>query len=423
MTEKLIIQNFLSITSLEIELRAINVFIGKQAVGKSVCIKLAYFFKEVIWQLLESSANQHTKREFDAELLHTFTEFFPQYTWAKSNFTIRYEVGELFIEISRSEANRKRPILKYSDPYKREFDFLKKQWAKTINSIEVKDFSSQISRYRDAALDDVAQKFPSEVTFDQLFIPSGRSFFAVLQKNIFSFLSSNNDLDPFLAKFGSMYENIKLVYNRARHSEKDLIPDEITRIVENILQGDYIYHEGEDLIKSRDGRVLNIVHSSSGQQETLPLVIILSALSRLVNKGAGRAIYIEEPEAHVFPDSQRSIVELIATVYNLTQETPHQKTQFFITTHSPYVLAAFNNLIQAGEIYQRATKKSDISKIHKILPRHKSLLLENIAVYSLEKGRCVNLISDELGLIDTNIIDEVSNQVSIEFGQLLDLVG
>jgi len=36
-----------------------------------------------------------------------------------------------------------------------------------------------------------------EAAFNQLFIPAGRSFFSILQSNIFSFLSSDNVLEFF----------------------------------------------------------------------------------------------------------------------------------------------------------------------------------------------------------------------------------
>ena len=43
MTEKLIVDNFLGIKHIELELGDINVLIGPQATGKSVCVRVVFF--------------------------------------------------------------------------------------------------------------------------------------------------------------------------------------------------------------------------------------------------------------------------------------------------------------------------------------------------------------------------------------------
>jgi hypothetical protein len=188
-------------------------------------------------------------------------------------------------------------------------------------------------------------------------------------------------------------------------------------LAEKILCGKYIHEKGEDFLEFFDGRKISISNCSSGQQETLPLVILLCTIPLLQTTGRSYSIYIEEPEAHIFPSAQKHIVELIATVFNSNSDG----LQFFITTHSPYILTATNNLLQAGLIYQDANDKV-IKKLEKIVPRYKALLTEDVAVYSLMDGLCQSIISEETGLIDTNIIDSVSEELAMEFDQLLDLI-
>ncbi len=43
---------------------------------------------------------------------------------------------------------------------------------------------------------------------------------------------------------------------------------------------------------------------------------MLAALPFLASPRSGQTVYIEEPEAHLFPSAQRSVIELIATVFN-----------------------------------------------------------------------------------------------------------
>jgi hypothetical protein len=80
-------------------------------------------------------------------------------------------------------------------------------------------------------------------------------------------------------------------------------------------------------------------------------------------------------------------------------------------------------LLQAGDLHHQSMGAAEKAELEKIVPEHMALSIADIAVYSLANGQCSDLISPEMGLIDTNIIDEVANEMSIEFGQLLDLVG
>jgi predicted ATP-binding protein involved in virulence len=259
-----------------------------------------------------------------------------------------------------------------------------------------------------------------ELAFSQLFIPAGRSFFANLQSNIFSFLSSNNALDPFLREFGSTYESIKRVRftNRSRTEEKETkdIQDEINRLIEKSLCGKHIHEKGKDFLEVADGRRISVANSSSGQQETLPLTTMLAALPFLSLSTAGQTVYIEEPEAHLFPNAQRSIVELIATVLNYRKE----QLQFFITTHSPYVLTAINNLLQAGLLYGESS--ADIqTQLEKIISRYKALDVSDLSAYVLMDGKCSSIVCLDSGLIDAQVIDSVSDDLAVEFDKLLSL--
>ena len=57
----------------------------------------------------------------------------------------------------------------------------------------------------------VSNKVSETLSYNQIFIPAGRSFFSNLQSSIFSFFSSNKSLDPFLIQFGSTYESFKRI--------------------------------------------------------------------------------------------------------------------------------------------------------------------------------------------------------------------
>ena len=62
MAEKLTVKNFAGITDLKIEIKRINILIGPQASGKSVCAKLLFYFKDFVWAILAAVENEQTKR-------------------------------------------------------------------------------------------------------------------------------------------------------------------------------------------------------------------------------------------------------------------------------------------------------------------------------------------------------------------------
>ncbi|VEP15316.1 conserved hypothetical protein [Hyella patelloides LEGE 07179] len=269
-------------------------------------------------------------------------------------------------------------------------------------------------------LSDISNSSNNNAAFAQLYIPAGRSFFANLKNSIFTFLSESNTVDPFLTKFGTYYERIKSpiaveLFNN-KTLEKEKLYHEINYLNEKILCGKYFQKDAEDYLQVEGNRRIAVANSSSGQQETLPLVIILRTIALMKLNVGGSSIYIEEPEAHIFPAAQKSIVELISTVYNTRKDS----LQFFITTHSPYILTAFNNLLQAGILSIDATEEK-IAQISHHVPKSRFLKPGEVAVYSLENGYCQSIIDEETGLIDTNIIDEVSNELAIQFDKLLEL--
>src|SRR4028119_1857329 len=101
MAEKLIVKNFAGIKDLEIEIKRINILIGPQASGKSVCAKLLFYFKNFVREILSVVENEQTKRDLDSSYSKKFEEYFPPDSWGNYDFFIRYEISNVFIEVSR----------------------------------------------------------------------------------------------------------------------------------------------------------------------------------------------------------------------------------------------------------------------------------------------------------------------------------
>ena len=429
--EKIEIKDFVGIKNITLEIKQINILIGPQASGKSIIAKLLFYFKNFVFEIIDAAEDTKSKRDLDKNYIEKFEEYFPSSSWGGKNFRIKYYIDQEFIEIHRKRPKTKKStelVLTYSDFYKNKFtdlrSFIQKQKRKEAEQEMQISLSSQLEfsfNITKKFLSTVSHSLNKITAFTQLYIPAGRSFFANIKSSIFTFLSENNAVDPFLIEFGVSYERTKSPFRRKmldrRATERKDLYNEISSLNRKILCGKYLQKDGEDYLEVDEGRQIDIANSSSGQQETLPLSIILESVAFIRPEIGGISIYIEEPEAHIFPAAQRDIVELIATVYNARKDS----LQFLITTHSPYILTAFNNLLQAGILAVDATEEK-LEKLSQYVPKTRFLNTEEVAVYSLKNGYCQSIIDNETGLINTNIIDEVSNELAIQFDELLDLV-
>ena len=430
--ERIEIKNFAGIKEVSLEVKQINILIGPQASGKSIIAKLLFYFKNFVFEIISAAQQLDNKRDLDKNYKQKFKEYFPPLFWGNKDFEIKYYTEKEFIVISRKKSTTKKKvseiILKYSDFYKEALtafrDFIKKENEEIVeqeNPFTLMSRSRYYVNLQRIFLSSLVEELNKKnIAFSQLYIPAGRSFFANLKNSIFTFLSESNTVDPFLTDFGVYYEKIKsplmLEMFNSKISDKGQLYREIKLLNEKILCGKYVQKQGEDYLNVAEDRTITVANSSSGQQETLPLVLILRTMALMELNNRGDSIYIEEPEAHIFPTAQKNIVELISTVYNARKDS----LQFLITTHSPYILTALNNLLQAGILATDATEEK-IKQISLHVLKSRFLTPQEVAVYSLENGYCKSIIDEETGLIDTNIIDEVSNELAIQFDELLEL--
>ena len=106
MKETIEINNFLGIKSLSIELKDINLLIGAQAVGKSITVKLLYFFKTIFDNLKTIILEEGTKSKLNTKLIQKFEDYFPPYSWKDSNFQIIYTLNSFYVEVKNTYKNK-----------------------------------------------------------------------------------------------------------------------------------------------------------------------------------------------------------------------------------------------------------------------------------------------------------------------------
>lgn len=427
MKEKIVVKNFSVIDHIEIDVKKINILIGPQAAGKSVLAKLVYFFKTISSEMYKSIILVEEKRKFDHTLKQLFALMFPEYIIQRKEFKVTYYYGHNFISITNENAKSYKSFkISYSSDILKKFKSLREDYKRQTQTQTkglpkpdlIPGLNQSISR-------DLERFFHGMERYYPIFILAVRSFFANIERNIFSFLKESIPIEYMLKIFGSFFQDIRERYYSI--SLQKAFNKDIYRMCNEILGGEYYYDRIKEGLITEQNEFIYLRDSSSAQQEVAPLLVSLIVLANFTEEHF--QMFIEEPEAHLFPEAQRKVVEVIAAAYNFFK----RESGFFITTHSPYILTSFNNLIQAentryevmerfekGEIDAR-TKDGRLKALNKVVNPNKWVSFDDVAAYLIKDGKCKNLKDNENMLIRDDAIDEVSETTAGIFGKLLDI--
>ncbi len=393
-SERLIIKNFSVLTDIDLTINKFNIVIGEQATGKSVLSKLVFFFQQNVPQVYTLTLLD--KRNYDVfvkTLKKDFSTIFPEYFWEKQDFEISfyYRIDDTRVTIRRvSDSKAPEVELEISDRIKRRFDVISR-------GIEPRRIEKEVFK-----------TFNTHIT---IFTPASRSFFSLVQKNIFSLSLLGISTDLFINQFGIYYERFK--------SLSAIKLSEIKKLFSDVLKGEFYFDQklNEIFIYSDDNKKVRLSDASTGQQELVPVLILLNAI--LQEPELEHFLIIEEPGSHLFPSTQKKLMELFAMIFNYTDK----KTGFLFTTHSPYILSSLNNLIEAGNVLKIAREKSvNVEQaLSKIISPQKAVDFEDVSVFMIKNGKLVSLMDKDLRLVKSDLLDQASEEIAGEFSKLLEL--
>ncbi len=180
------------------------------------------------------------------------------------------------------------------------------------------------------------------------------------------------------------------------------------RFIELILKGRYSSSaEGEKIIL-KDKKFVYLRNASSGQQES---VRILQDAFWSIYSGNKVLRVIEEPEAHLYPEAQMLLLQVLAIVLNSSKGN-----QMVVTTHSPYVLSVFNNLIYAWQTGQSAPDETDV-----VIARECWINPADVRAYLLTSGNSSDIMDPDLKVIKAEMIDLVSETLNGQYDTLMDI--
>jgi predicted ATP-dependent endonuclease of OLD family len=452
--QKIIIKNFGAIAYAEIEIKKVLVLIGEQASGKSTIAKLIYFFKSLRNDVFSQIYQDQERDYFDENLdiILVLQEKFYNWFGATKNFSDDFEIKFYYefeneFELDKSltlSLNKDRTIRCdfsqnfYHSGFQISISAIKKLLQKRpdIDSPEWLSHEQIKINYANIIANKLNHLF-SCYQSDSLYVIAGRSatvsYSELFEKDLFASvqlrLDRNNELDIYskaqtvdeilMLEFIKRIVNNKLFLTKYESIDKKNTKPQNLDLVKNkafeILKGECINDNGEEKIIIDSHKSIDIRNASSGQQE---VIRILQDIIVVTVRGLPLLRIVEEPEAHLFPIAQKNLIELLALMVNQNDEN-----QLIITTHSPYILSVFNNLLFAQRVVDK--NLSAEAEVVELMPKEFWLKAKDFSAYSLgnsfieeENEYCESIFNQKTGSIKQNYLDAVSEMLGGDFNAL-----
>jgi energy-coupling factor transporter ATP-binding protein EcfA2 len=431
----LTVRKFGPIENAELDVARFLLFIGPQASGKSTLAKLIYYFlhvrDEVVRFIRETASGPESDQMgpmLKARLRRLFSEFFgsaPQ----PEDMRIEYRYSDEFqLTVALDRSNGPYVDAQFSNEAEARIADLVREARALITSgpvttpppselawLAVQEERSLLAKTY------VVQKCQKLFGCDKnlLFIPAGRSTLSILSEQ---FQGIRQDLlDYPMRRFVRHAGFLRKVFGAGldvplcdplADNNRDRPRAAIRKAreyVTGILKGEYIHDDEGGKLLFAPGKFTKISYASSGQQEAV--WILLSLLAAVLEKSGSFLMMIEEPEAHLYPDAQKAIVEFIAFVFNVV------KCDFIITTHSPYVMSYVNDLLYAEELGREGVAE----EIRSVIPEDLWIDANETAGYFVDKGTVRSMMDRETSILDWDGLDSASDDINEKFDRMADI--
>lgn len=229
-----------------------------------------------------------------------------------------------------------------------------------------------------------------------LYIPTERTFIAIASGSFMNLVVNDVPISKSIINFGAAFEKSR---------------DKLKKLDIPSFNIQYEYDDGQDKIVLENGKKIKLKESASGFQSIIPMLVVIEHYTTNINHKYH--FIIEEPELNLFPSAQKALVEF------LVEKCIKKGHRLTITTHSPYIITAFNNLIQANNVAIEHPETKE--QLNEIIPEKQWLPYEQVGAYFVDGGTATSIMDDEYQMIDASPLDEVSDMNSRIFDQLLEL--
>lgn len=401
-TECLTIKNFGPIKKAKLRIRKYNIFIGDTACGKSIAAKLISIFNSEEFLLLKTGDYENfiallSKYNIDFPFHQDTLISYKYWNISYRSFITDNNRYELVKAIQNNDQEVITKILgkNFIQPDTHKKDLFKK----ILDLLEHMKDDKQIQSF--------AFQYIKDILFDEfdinnpIYIPAERILISMFSNNIFSLLEANINIPECIKRFGSQYEKAK--NSKIQNQEIDFMNIKVS------------FEKSDDVIVHEVNKeTVKLTQASSGIQSIIPLWVVIE---NNFNSIRNNILIVEEPELNLYPTMQVKLMESILSKIENSLGT------LVVTTHSPYILSVFDNLILANEIlkksrYDKAVKEN----IKQITKTDLTIHFNDVSSYLFKNdGNVVNIRDNDLKTVGAEQIDQASNYLSDIFEDLCNI--
>jgi hypothetical protein len=388
--ETLTVKNFGPIREAHLDLGKVTVLIGPQASGKSVLAKLAAVFSDVLLNDIE----HEFKSKLEAYAIKSFLKDNSAVKFNSEGFEGHLWGGNFSQNIKDSSLQRLLDEYKAAREAWRQSLFPKGGGRLTSDAGGRRVHSStEVQQLRYAWINTGLELL--KITPQARYLPAERTAISTIA-NTSSLLSEQNiQIQGFLRTFASDFDTAR------RRLSSLSIP---------FLKAKYEYANDLDSVSFGKGDKIQLSESATGFQSSIPMAVVIENVQR----EAGQNLFIiEEPELNLYPTTQKRLVEY------LVAKCTKGNNRLIVTTHSPYILTALDNCIQADNVLKNNPEAK--AEVDALVPPESQIAFEDVAAYFVADGTARSIMNTENRLIDSNALDHISEELGEIFDRLLDL--
>jgi hypothetical protein len=411
-SETLKIKDFFSIKEFDWEVKPFNIITGGMASGKSLCMKLLYFFERAIEASILSAkvrnkdyfVKENIYDQINSKFNKIFNSVDKQKDFETTELEYVFSCGDSVFDLSARWEDGK---LNWHSGY------IERNIETWHNYFEPEDAGETlrvgiVERGQQAIFDAISRDFSNTFPIITLFVPAARAITAITN---FTF-----EKDALLNRFLRLKKDIIDWLNESESRDELKRIKKILRIKKIEVPKDTVVNDDKISIVLEDGRTISPFDLSSGQQELFYFLFLINYIPQIsfhYDNGSS-SVFIEEPSAHLFPLEQRETVEFIVGIYQDLHSGKKKNCKFFVSTHSPYVLNTVNNMLKKGALLNQFPGQEKRINDEITFP---ALHSEDVSAYFIKGGIAVNILEgkdhyiddDEIAKISFDIMDDSNN--------------
>jgi predicted ATPase len=368
------IRNFAPIKAFDLDLKKDFVVIfGKNNMGKSYAISVVYL---VLKHLLDMEADSITQKEMETDLKKLFSgkrekisaeEISEIFAPVVDNFRESleesfYNTFDLLDKIMSRFSTEKPSVTVMKNRGELTLE-VQKQRLVLKKFLPITDTIAEVDKYQREHLEPVLGK-PLFFLYDEyigqakketslIFFPASRS--GLYQGlNAFSqimvelsksrrFLTKKLELPSISEPVSDYFLSLSLMQTRKPNKDNAILSI-VNEIEQTVIKGEVIFDEVSKKIfykPQQTDLVLDVSLTSSMVSELSPIVCYLKYVVAFADSKS--IIFIEEPEAHLHPETQVLLMEIFAKLIKAN-------VKIIMTSHSDYMFNKMNNLILEGQL-------------------------------------------------------------------------